>query len=177
MTIQPGALKKVDFYKKILFFVNLPLIIGIPTFVEFGLPAMQKKDLSMIYVVLHLTDFFLCFNSIVIYTMISKLVTAISYIPEEHKILIKQRSGRFMKEQLLKYDPKELIKCKKQVFNPFVGYRSVTNSNEKFGTESTGMWHDRQIFDSMIFREIKRKRVVREKKTKEGDEKKEETKE
>ena len=62
---------------------------------------------------------------------------------------------------MLTFDPKELLKCKKQVFNPFVGYRSVTNSNEKFGTESTGLWHDRQLFDSMIFREIKRARVVR----------------
>jgi len=43
----------------------------------------------MIYVVLHLTDFFLCFNSLVIYSMISKLVTAISYLPDEHKLLIK----------------------------------------------------------------------------------------
>ena len=59
------------------------------------------------------------------------------------------------------FDPKELIKCKKQVLNPFVGYRSVTDSNEKFGTESTGLWHDRQLFDSMIFREIKRARVQR----------------
>ena len=38
MTIQPGAWKKVQFYKKSLFFLNLPLIVGIPVFVEFGLP-------------------------------------------------------------------------------------------------------------------------------------------
>lgn len=77
------------FYKKLLFFVNIPLILGIPAFVEWGLPALQKKDVNIIYIVLHLTDFFLCFNSLVIYSMISKLVTAISYLPEEHKLLIK----------------------------------------------------------------------------------------
>lgn len=171
MDIQPGALKKVQFYKKLLFFVNLPLIVGIPVFVEFGLPNIGKKDLNMIYIVLHLTDFFLCFNSLVIYTMISKVVTGISYLPEEHKIAIKQWSGKFITEKLSFYDPKEIIKCKKQVLNPFVGYRNVNNSNERFGTESTGMWHDRQVFDSMIFREIKRKRVVRERKPRgaEGD--------
>ena len=48
-----------------------------------------------------------------------------------------------MKEKIMKYEPKELIKCKKQVLNPFVGYRSINNPNERFGTESTGMWHDR----------------------------------
>lgn len=68
----------------------------------------------------------------------------------------------------MKYDPKEIIKCKKQVLNPFVGYRSVNNANEKFGTESTGMWLDRQLFDSMIFREIKRPRVRRAKKEEEN---------
>jgi len=105
------------------------LIVAIPLFVEFGLPEFQKKDLNMIYIVLHMTDFFLCFNSLVIYTMISKLVTGISYLPDEHKILIKQFSGRFMNERILKFDPKELIKCKKQVLNPFVGYRSTVDSN------------------------------------------------
>lgn len=109
---------------------------------------------------LHLTDFFLCFNSLVIYSTISKLVTGISYLPEEHKIAIKQFSGRFMSEKLMKFDPKELLKCKKQVINPFVGYRSV-NTSERFGTESTGLWHDRQLLDSMIFREVKRSRVQR----------------
>lgn len=148
--------------------------MGIPVFVEFGLPQMQKKDLSMIYIVLHLTDFFLCFNSLVIYSTISKLVTAISYLPEEHKILIKQKSGRWLTDKLLTFDPKELIKCKKQVINPFVGYRSTTTS-DRFGTESTGLWHDRQLFDSMIFREVKRKRVVRERKPT-GGLKEEETK-
>lgn len=177
MDIQPGALKKVQFYKKLLFFVNLPLVVGIPVFVQFGLPSFEKKDLNLIYMMLNVTDFFLCFNSVIIYSMISKIVTGISYLPEEHKIKIKQWSGRFISEQTKIFDPKEIIKCKKQVLNPFVGYRSVNNANERFGTESTGMWHDRQLFDSMIHREIKRKRVVRERKPAAEEAKAEEKKE
>ena len=38
MTVQPGHMKKVRFYKKLLFFVNIPLVCGIPLFVHFGLP-------------------------------------------------------------------------------------------------------------------------------------------
>lgn len=38
MDIQPGVLNKVLKYKKLLFFVNLPFVVGIPLFVEFGLP-------------------------------------------------------------------------------------------------------------------------------------------
>lgn len=65
------------------------------------------------------------------------------------------------------------MKCKKQVLNPFVGYRSVSDSNDKLGTEAIGMWHDRQLFDSMIFREFKRK-IVRKTKEETADAKKEE---
>ncbi len=70
-------------------------------------------------------------------------------------------SGRFLSEKIMNFDPKELIKCKKQTLNPFVGYRNVNEANQRFGTESTGLWHDRQLLDSMIFREVKRKRVPR----------------
>ena len=89
MDAQPGVLKKVAFYRKILFFFNIPMVIGIPLFVELGLPMLEKKNASMISMLLTLTDFFLCFNSLIIYSTISKLVTAISYLPEEHKIQIK----------------------------------------------------------------------------------------
>lgn len=70
MDIQPQALAKINRYKKMLAYVNLPLIVAIPLFVEFGLPEFSKKDISLVYTMLHLTDFFLCFNSIIIYQMI-----------------------------------------------------------------------------------------------------------
>ena len=89
MDVQPGVMKKVNFYRKVLFFFNLPMVFGIPIFVEFGLPSLEKKNASMISMLLTLTDFFLCFNSLIIYSTISKLVTAISYLPEEHKIQLK----------------------------------------------------------------------------------------
>lgn len=164
MEAQPAALKKANNYRRILFYVNLPLIVGIPAFVEWGLPAIQKTDVSILYVVLHLTDFFLCFNSLIIYSTINKLVTAIKYLPDEHKIKIKQCTDWFLKEKETTYDPKEVIKCKKQVLNPFIGYRNVTNVGEKYATESTSLWHDRQFFDSIIFREVNRK-AVRPRKT------------
>ena len=68
------------------------------------------------------------------------------------------------------YDPKDIIKCKRQVINPMVGYRSVKDNNDRFSTESIGMWYDRQLFDSMIFREIKRKVVRRQPQKEKKDE-------
>jgi hypothetical protein len=62
------------------------MIVGIPVFVEWGLPMLEKKNASLIAIVLHLTDFFLCFNSLIIYSMISKLCTAINYLPDDHKV-------------------------------------------------------------------------------------------
>ena len=34
--------------------------------------------------------------------------------------------------------------------NPFVGYRSVTTSSQRFATESIGVWDDRNFFDSIV---------------------------
>ena len=125
MDVQPGVWNKVQRYKKILFFINIPMIIAIPLFVEFGMPAEDKKDVGFLYVALHLTDFFLCFNSLIIYSMVSRLVTAIKLLPDSYKIEITQCKDWFLKEKTTTYDPKDIIKCKKQVLNPFVGYRSV----------------------------------------------------
>ena len=150
--------------------MNLPLIIGIPVFVELGL-LDYKPNAKTIYAVLHLADFFLCFNSFVIYSTIQKLVQGITYLPEEHKILIKQWSGRFLNLKDITYDPKDLVKSRLMSFNPFVGYRSVQNISERLGTESIGNWLDRKLLDSMIYRDNKRKvRVNRPNVTEENKE-------
>jgi hypothetical protein len=75
MDIQPAAMKKAQFYKKILYFVNLPLVIGLPLFSYFGMPDIHTKDINMKLAVLHLADFFFTFNSVIIYSVLSKLVT------------------------------------------------------------------------------------------------------
>lgn len=72
-----------------LYYVNIPLIIGIPIFVHFGLPVSHTKDINTVYAMLHLTDFFFCFNAYIIYAFLSKLVTCITYMPEEHKLKLK----------------------------------------------------------------------------------------
>ena len=66
MEIMFDALKKVQFYKKLLLFVNIPAILGIPIFVEMGF-LDHKPNAKTIYAMLHLCDFFLCFNSLIIY--------------------------------------------------------------------------------------------------------------
>ena len=104
--------KKVNFYKKLLFFVNIPLVIGIPIICELGF-LDHKPNVKTIYAFLHLTDFFLCFNSVIIYSTVQKLVTAISYLPESHKIEMKQMCGRFLSEKIELFDPKELMKSRR----------------------------------------------------------------
>ena len=48
MDVQPGVRKKMQFYRKVVFFFNLPMVVGIPIFVEWGLPSLEKKNASMI---------------------------------------------------------------------------------------------------------------------------------
>jgi hypothetical protein len=89
MEAQPAVMKKALFYKRMLYYINIPLIVGIPIFVHFGLPVSLTKDINTIYALLHLTDFFICFNSFIMYSFLSKLVTSIIYMPEEHKLKLK----------------------------------------------------------------------------------------
>ena len=40
----------------------------------------------------------------------------------------------------------------------FVGYRSVSKTNERYATESTGVWEDRQFLDSIVQKQKERKK-------------------
>lgn len=59
-----------------LFFVNLPIVIGIPIINELGLlgVGVNAKKIGLL---LHMADFFLCFNSVIIYLTVKRLVQSI----------------------------------------------------------------------------------------------------
>ena len=88
MTVKEEVLKKINNYKKLLFFVNIPLIIGIPVLTEFFMDPIHKETVDKTYITLQMADFFFCFNSIIIYTTIKKVVTSIQYLPEKNKMQI-----------------------------------------------------------------------------------------
>ena len=68
MTIKSQVLSKVNTYRSLLFYVNLPLIIGIPICLEGGfLNGMDEAKFDKTYLLLQAADFMLCFNSIFIY--------------------------------------------------------------------------------------------------------------
>jgi len=152
MEIQPAVKAKVEKYRKLLFFVNFPLLIGIPLYVELG-PLHEKPNFALISMMLHLCDGFLFFNSFLIYSVMKQIVSYIAYMPEEHKIKVKQFCNWRLTEVEREYACEDLIKAKKSAFNPFIGYKGVKDPNVKLGTESVGLWQDRELFDSLIFRE------------------------
>ena len=143
MEIKPEALKKFQTNRKMLFFVNMPLIVGIPALIEFGLDPVHKEMVDNLYLVLTCGDFMLCFNSIMIYQTLKRMVSSIHYLPSEDKLQIKQFSSSLLAEKVVEREPQDIEKCKNRTFNPFIGYRMVTNANEKYATESTAVWHDR----------------------------------
>ena len=51
MTIKDEALKKCENYRKLLFFVNIPLIIGLPVMLETGF-ADHKESADKLYIFL-----------------------------------------------------------------------------------------------------------------------------
>ena len=77
------------------------------------LDPIHKETVDKTYIALQMADFFFCFNSIMIYSTIKRVVTCIQYIPGTDKIILKQFSSMFLKEVELERDPKDIIKCKR----------------------------------------------------------------
>ena len=110
-----------------------------------------------------MADFFFCFNSILIYSTLKRVVTSISYLPKENKLEIKQLNSKLLQETTTEVDPADLINCRRKTANPLVGYRSMINNSDRYATESLCHFHDRKLMDSIVFRT----RVDRPKKSKE----------
>lgn len=80
MEIQPIAAKKVNRYRNLLFYVNVPLMIGIPAFIESGIfLSYYEHKVQQITTLLTVADFFFVLDSLLIYSLIGKIVTSINY--------------------------------------------------------------------------------------------------
>ena len=99
-----------------------------------------------------MADFMVFFNSVSIYNTMKRVVSSIDYLPESNQLKINQFSTTFLGNKEILVDPQDLIKCKRQTINPFVGYKSVKSKNERYATESIGAWEDRNLLDSMVQR-------------------------
>ena len=69
MEARPETLKKVNKYRNLLFFINLPLIVIIPFALESGLifDTVHSEKADSLYMVLQSAEFFIFFNSVFIY--------------------------------------------------------------------------------------------------------------
>ena len=110
MTIKEEALKKWQNYRKLLFFVNIPLVFGLPVLLETGF-ADHKEQADRLYVFLQIADFFFAFNSIIIYQTLKRVVYAIHFLPEENKLQIEQFKSKTLGLVKFEIDPQDLIKC------------------------------------------------------------------
>mmetsp|Transcript_28020 Transcript_28020/g.27050 ORF Transcript_28020/g.27050 Transcript_28020/m.27050 type:complete len:81 (+) Transcript_28020:83-325(+) len=80
MKIQPVMLKKALFYKKMLYFVNIPIMIGLPLLFLSGIPIPATNP-QMVMLLCELADMLLFFNSYIIFKVLSQLVVQIDYKP------------------------------------------------------------------------------------------------
>lgn len=104
--IQQSHLKKALNYRKLLLYVNVPIMVGIPVFFNFApmaAAATQKADL--LFMVAHLSDCFFFLNSILIYSFLKRVVTSIDYNTETGKLEFKQLSSALMTERFSEVDP------------------------------------------------------------------------
>lgn len=151
MEIRPEMLKKVNFYKKMLLYVNCPLMVAIPTFIHTPLfsyyVAAEKAQAMMI--LMSCCDLMLVVDSYLIYAVVSKLATSVIYKPADDKLEITTMGGMFMSQKTQVFEPMDLQKHLKKSINPFVGYKTVTGV-QVFGTEGIGQWADRKFLDSIV---------------------------
>jgi hypothetical protein len=118
------AAKKVSRYRKLLFFVNVPLMIGIPAFLESGVfLSYYEHKLQQITTLLTVADFFFVIDSLLIYSLIGKIVTSVAYKPEDNKLEITHLGTTFLKPKTELVDPQNLIKHRRKSINPLIGYK------------------------------------------------------
>mgnify|MGYP001027559656 CR=1 FL=1 len=80
MEMDPSAYKKSNLYKNILLFINMPMMVAIPTAINMNmLAALPAHKATAIFYLLHAVDGILLFNSAIFYTILSKLVSSIYY--------------------------------------------------------------------------------------------------
>ena len=87
-------------------------------------------------------------DSLLIYSLIGKIVTSIAYTPEG-KIEITHLGTTFLKPKTELVDPQNLMKHRRKSINPLIGYKQL-EPNMMFATESMATWHDRRFMDSIV---------------------------
>lgn len=149
--IKEEHLATISRQRKILFFLNVPLMVAIPFFLESGMLASYTiKKANQIYFGLMMCDYIFLINSFLMFNTIKRVVSSIDYYPESNKLQIKQFNSTFLQENVQTVDPNDLVKCKGKTINRMVGYRSLVKSGDRYATESIGVWHDRQLMDSIV---------------------------
>jgi len=88
-TVSDSKLREWTRKKLLLYGVNLPAMIAIPAFIEFGdLEAIYDDRAETVMMVLSGIDLFFFAKSYMLYTFLQKLVTHISYNPETNKLTV-----------------------------------------------------------------------------------------
>ena len=144
-------MKKVSFYRKMLLFVNCPLLVGLPLLLHSSVFAsLSSAKLHQMNILLSMADCVLFIDSLLIYTIIGKIVTSINYKPESDKVEVTHLGTTFLSPKTETLNPKDLAKHKYKTVNPFIGYKRL-DTKTMFATESSiGHWNDRKFFDSII---------------------------
>lgn len=156
----PGSMERAWSRKRAtLFFVNLPMMIGIPAFMEFvDIQAKYGERADLVMGIFTAIDVIFCVKTYLLYHFLQKLVSEIEYDSVEDKVTITQPHGStFLGKVKLEYKPKELEKKLmtpgKTSFNRSLRYRSIKKGENmrEFGTEIPGAeWHDRKFLDTII---------------------------
>ena len=97
-----------------------------------------------------LTDVVLLVDSALLFAVIGKIVSSMSYDAQSNEVKVSHFNNWGLKPQQSKFKPEQMVKHKRKSLNPFIGYK-VLDIDQMLATEAMkATWHDRQLLDSMI---------------------------
>ena len=140
--------------------VNMPIVIGIPMFLELvDVAAINPEKAGIATALLTVADLFFFVRSYFLYSYLRKMVTKISYNPETDKLTLRCEFGSAsLAPEEYEYSPKELEKheAKSRINKYLYGYkyRSIKKGEnfKRFSTERIegAEWKDEKLFNTII---------------------------
>lgn len=109
LTINESNENRIYKMKKFIMFLNLPMCVLIPAYVELILSENHPKY-NVLYIMLYMSDTLFFMNLLSMYTIIRSTAFAINYLPNSNTITI-DTFTKFLKKQTIELKPTQLARC------------------------------------------------------------------
>ena len=97
MTLNPSTLRKVKFFRTVIFGISIPAMVGIPFLIESGFTELEFTGVDNTYYFWVCCDMFLGMNAFVWYAVAKTMVKSIKYDVENDTLRVSHFNTLFMR--------------------------------------------------------------------------------